>query len=197
MSETAARDTQGNAAILAHMRVRGGDGDMLVVADEGGLLHARRAKGCLVEPAAGDLVLVSRSGDAAYVLAVLDGAGPTRLAASGPLEIASRSRLSLSAPELATEAGTATIAIDRLTYRGRLADLGLEGVKLVAERLHVMAADTLAELGRSLRRIAGLDQTAAGIIDQRAEDSAGLHGRVATLTADKDVRIDGDQIHMG
>lgn len=193
----AAYDHQPAAAALAHMRVRGIDDDMLVVADHGGLIHARRAKGCLVEPAPGDLVLVSRAGGDAYVLAVLDGAGPTRLAAAGPLEIASRTRLSLSAPELETEAGAAMITVDRLTYRGNLVDIGIQGAKLVAERLHVMAADTLAELGRSIRRIAGLDQTAAGIIDQRAEDSAGLHGRFTTITADKDVRIDGDQIHMG
>lgn len=192
-----ARDHQPLAAALAHMQVRGIDGDTLVVADAGGLIQARRAKGCLVEPAPGDLVLVSRAGDESYVLAVLEGPGPTRLAATGPLDIASATRLTLSAPELETEAGAASITIDRLAYRGTLVDIGIEGAKLVAERVHVMAADALAELGRSIRRIAGLDQSAAGIIDQRAEDSIGLHGRFTTITADKDVRIDGDQIHMG
>lgn len=185
------------AAVLAHMWVKGIESDRLVVADEAGLIRARRAKGCLVEPAIGDLVLISRAGEIAYVLAVLEGAGPTRLAAAGALEIASQTRLSLSAPELESEFGTANIGIDRLTYRGRLAEIGLEGAKLVAERVHTMAGDALAELGRSIRRIAGLDQTAAGIIDQRAEDCAALHGRFTTITADKDVRIDGDQIHMG
>lgn len=192
-----ARDHLPLAAALAHMRVRGVDDDSLVVADEGCLIQARRAKGCLVEPAPGDLVLVSRAGDRAYVLAVLEGAGPTRLAAAGPLEIASRTRLTLSAPEMEAEAGAAMVTFDRLKYQGNLVDIGIQGAKLVAERVHVMAADALAELGRSIRRIAGLDQTAAGIIDQRAEDSAGLHARFTTITADKDVRIDGDQIHMG
>jgi len=194
------------AASLAHMRVRGIDGNIVVVADATALVQARRAKGCVVDPEAGDLVLVSRGSDgSAWVLAVLDGAGPSRmtlsgdaiLQAEGDLSVGAGRKLLLAAPELAAEAATATLRSDRVGVLARLADLAADATKVTAERLHVLVADHLAELGRSIRRVAGLDQTAAGIIDSRAEDSASLHGRYTTLTAEKDVRIDGDQVHMG
>jgi hypothetical protein len=195
-----------SAAALAHMRVRGMDDDGIVVADATALVRARRAKGCVVDPETGDLVLVSRGGDgSAWVLAVLEGAGPSRLTlpgdatlqAEGDLSVGAGHKLLLAAPELVAEAATATLRSDRVGVVARLADLVADATKLTGERLHVLVADHLAELGRSIRRVAGLDHTAAGIIDSRAEDTASLHGRYATLTAEKDVRIDGDQIHMG
>jgi hypothetical protein len=196
---TSARSFAPSLASLAHMRVKGHDGDAWMVADDDGARRVRRARSCLIEPAIGDLVLVSHGADgSAFILAVLEGSSDDiELVATGDLRLAAGRRLVLAAPELAADLGAATVTVDRLRLAARMVDAAMDSAKLVGERLHLMAADVLADLGRSVRRVAGLDQTSAGIIDQRAEDTLSLHARVASITADRDVRIDGDQIHMG
>ena len=185
------------AAILFHGTVKGREAVQYFVADGNGLVRALRAASCLIDPQPGDRVLVSVAQGEAYILAVLNGAAETRIDVAGTLTIASGTGLSLEAPRISTKAEEAEYRFARLSVTSLRLDSTLEIAKLTAERLHTMATDILAEIGNSVRRVAGLDHVSAGQIDQRAKDTASLHGRFTSVTADKDVRIDGDQIHMG
>jgi hypothetical protein len=189
---------QSAQATLFHGSVKGREGAHYFVTDESGLVRALRAASCLIDPGLGDRVLVSVAQGEAYILAVLDGPeSGTRIDIAGPLTIASGTGLSLEAPRIVTKAEEGEYRFVRLSVTSLRLDATLEQAKLTIERLHTLATDILAEIGNSVRRIAGLDHVSAGQIDQQAKDTASLHGRFTSVTADKDVRIDGDQIHMG
>ena len=61
---------------------------------------ARRATSCLVEPIAGDRVLLAEEAEQAFVLAVLEREGdvPTTIATDGDLELSPRGKFVVTAP---------------------------------------------------------------------------------------------------
>lgn len=184
-------------AASMHGTVKGRDGATWLVAGEGGLVRAPCARSCLAEPQLGDRVLVTAEGDEAYILAILAGPGEVRIAVEGGLTIAAGRQLSLESPQIVTRAEEADFRIARLKVSSLRLEATFEHAKMTVERLHALATDLLAEIGNSVRRVAGLEQVSAGQLDHRAKDTASLHARFTSVTADKDVRIDGDQIHMG
>ncbi len=196
---------------LLHRVVRRVDGPRLAVADPdtGRLTEARRAKGCLVAPEEGDLVLVADGPAGTHILSVLDSAAPatrlTPVAEAGTLHLHAPGGLLLDSDgEVRTRAVRVSLAaaqgeaeVEHMVWRGQWLEGRIGRLKVVAETLETMAGTVISELARAVRRVAGLDQTRAGVLDMAAEETATLHGRHTIVTADKDIKVDGDQIHMG
>jgi hypothetical protein len=143
-------------------------------------LRAEVAQSCLLAPNPGDRVLVVHAGEEAYVLSVLKrGQGG----------------------ETAIELG------DDVTLHvsdGRLRVLAEQAIELKTRRMRFLAEafDTIA--GRIyqravnfLRRTDELDRVEAKNIDRKAEQLLHHHAENAVTTAEKLVKIDGSQVHVG
>ena len=177
---------------------------------------ARRAASCLVEPEAGDRVLVSSGPDDTFILAVLvrEGAGPTRLssegdvawtARNGKLQLLGDHGLSLASPEkVSVVAGD----LDVHTVHGRLSfdDFGVVGrafeahlgiAKTCADAIDRVANRVVDRVKRAYRFVEDVDQLRAGRIDQRAEGLMTLRAEHAVVAAQKLVKMDGGQVHIG
>jgi hypothetical protein len=50
---------------------------------------------------------------------------------------------------------------------------------------------------RFFRKVEGIEQVQAGELDLQVRDSLSLHGRHTMMTAEKLVKVDGAQIHLG
>jgi hypothetical protein len=177
---------------------------------------ARRAASCLLEPREGDRVLTAAVGSETFVLAVLerDRAEPARLSVDGDLELRLRGgRFRVDADdgiELRT-GDEASLSSRRLRIDAIDGKVVMEGLRVLAGRvggqigtLRLVAAvvDTVAErlrqkLQRSYRFVDEIDQVRAGTIDYGAAGFARIHAEDSVVTADKLVKIDGEQIHVG
>jgi len=194
------------------------DGAKLVVRTRADLVTAERAVSCLVEPDVGDRVLLARDDEGAtFVLAVLRRNTPdatTRLSLegdvaltveSGSLEVSARDGVTIASPgEVALVAGELRAAASRArTALGELVHVGasvlgqVDTVKLVGQALDVVVERSIARAKRAFRFVEESETVRAGELDHRAEGLASLRGAHALVTAEKLVKIDGGQIHVG
>ncbi len=188
----------------------------LIVRTKSGAYRARRALSCLIEPLAGDRVLVAfDSPDAVYVLAVLErtSAAPSRVifdgdaeiyTPAGRLEFGARDGIALASPqvvevtsnELRVNAVDASLTVEKAAYAGQWLSACVGSIKLVATSLDAVMDRWTQRVRQSLRRVDELEQVKAGQIDYAARDTLALHGNNALMTAKKLVKVDGEQIHL-
>lgn len=190
------------------------DGELAVV-HEGRSTLARRAASCLLAPSAGDIVLVARTGGRAYVLAVLEresderaievegdlhlcsrGGAITieaeddlRLRARGALGIAGRT-LTLAAEQASWVAGSVRVLSEHLSLESTR-------MKQVASLSEVVVESVKETLGRAYRSIREGEYVEAGSMTLSVKNLLRSHADTAIVTADKLVKLDGDQIHLG
>jgi len=188
----------GGAPVLAYGTAL--EGAELTVQLEGGPRPARRAKSCLVAVAAGDRVLCSVSAEAVHVLAVLESAtlGPTRVVASGGLELQTDGEIALRGESLVMRAKAATVAIDQLKVLGRAVEASfVEKASLVAERVESRASRMVQRAKQAFRFVTELEQARVGNYDLRAESLAAVRGENTIVSARVLAKIDGEQVKIG
>ena len=168
----------------------------------GELVDARRAVGCLAEPAVGDRVLVA--GDATPVelsaehdLTILSRNGAVRLLAAGELSCAAGRAFRVVSPEVHMDASEGHVSIGALEYVGDSLRAQIERVRTVARFFDTQAERWVQRVDRCIRFVQEIDLLRAKQVDHTAEETLHLRAKHALLTANQVVKIDGDQIQLG
>lgn len=192
------------------------EGVTCVVRAGAGVHRARRAVGCLVAPAVGDLVFVAVSPRGCWVLSVLERASdaPTRLSVEGDLEIvtpngvlrmgardgvemSSESTLTVVVAGVHLRAAEGEASFDRASLAAGVVDLDA-GSLVVRSSTEEHTVERLTQrIGSAQRFVAEVDRLRAGHIDYRAERMLEMHGEHAMVTAEGLVKVDAAQIHIG
>lgn len=192
-------------------------GEGLVLVECGAVrMQARRAVSCLIEPEAGDSVLLGGEADRLFVLAVLErrGDAPLRIVLSGDTEIhAARGRLSLSgeeglalssaakveitAPEVSVIGRAARFVLNEVTHVGRSLTSHVSRLKVVGETLDTMMQQVMSRAKRCFRVVDETDLLRSGEIDYRSDGTLHLRGQNAIVTATTIAKVDAGQIHLG
>jgi len=190
----------GFAPLTDSARVVARDGAGFTILRHGQAEPAQRAFSCLVEPAAGDLVLVGHAEGEAFILAVLarHGDAPMRVALPDGATIAApEGRLTLDAGTLDLRAGATELTTRSIDITAGRTDASLGRVALLAEAIETMAQRIIGRFRRSVRIVEDSDQTRARDIDQRASGHLHLRGDAVTLQGTALVKLRADQIHLG
>ena len=209
--DNTARKIQVKAAFQEFGEVVAVDAELVTVRTALADVPARRAASCLLEPAAGDRVLLvtEERGDA-YVLAVLEQREPgtATISVEGDLTLRSvRGKVSVAAQEgvdIVTAAAARIMAsaveveaIEALSILGGAVKAELGKVKLYASTLDSFFERVSQHARRSLRTVDELDQVKARHIDYAASGDAHLRGENALVTAHDLVKVNGEQVHVG
>ena len=129
-------------------------------------------------PEIDDVVLAISQADACYVIGVIKGKGKTTLTVPGDLDIcAPRGRIELSAAN---------------GVRLKSAE-----VSIVADRLEVLARSAFERFGEVTRWVKGAFQLRAGRVRTHIETEYDICAERILQRARKDVKIDGQKIHLG
>jgi hypothetical protein len=128
-------------------------------------------------PVVGDIVLVIETDASAYVIGVLHATGPMVITAPGDLHL---------------RAARGCIALDAKVVRAAGVEIRLEAttMSLTAERLR----ERFGEVRRVISEALELD---VGEVRARVRGLFALASRRIRATAEADVKIDGQQIHLG
>ena len=180
-----------------------------------GTFTARRAASCLLQPAAGDTVLAATVADSVWILAVLVrgdtpaviplpadstlkvAVGGLTLTVQGELSLAAGGKLSALAPEVTLQAGRASLALGALQVAAGLVEATVDHLKTAAEFLDTVAARVRLKAGSMHRQVEDLDHLQAGQLYYSVKTVLNMRGKHAVVSAENEVRFDGERIHLG
>lgn len=201
---------------LEYGRVTGGGGGYFMVDLGGEPRRARRALSCVVKPEPGDLALVSRDTfGRVYLLSVLEReetetvlsfpgdvsirseAGRASLAAPGGIDLATAGDMNLIGSEVKLAGGSAEAVFDSMRLISRALDGRFEKARISGTTLDTFFDRVAERVKRSYKWVSESEHKRAGALDYVVDKVLGLRGRYAVVTAEKDVRVDGDHILMG
>jgi lipopolysaccharide export system protein LptA len=195
--------------------VTSADATTFVVLSGSTTLHAARAVSCLIEPKTNDRVMVARTVEGCFVLAVLTRSteGATQISHTGDLEIkVSGGRLGLTATEgvslvgadvsiaagqVNIRAAAGQVIVQALDYIGSSVRAEIDSSSLVASTVDHVINRLKQRVQRSYRTIEEFDQVRAERIDYTARKTMTLHAANAIITSEGLVKVDGEQIHVG
>lgn len=213
MTEHTANGLVETDAGLEHATVKASTEAGVIVHGVNGVATAWTSLGCLIEPQAGDRVLVSRQRGERFVIAVLareqqqctirvpgDLAiesdrltlrGRTRLDASG------HSQLGLWSPKVSVTGSRTELTSDTVSLTGDEAQVTTRRARLSTSALDV-CADRIVQAARQvMRRVEDVEVLHMGSLIQRIRETLISRSKRTSVTARHDVHIDGERIHMG
>jgi len=214
--ENLARALEKEENFLEYGTVKLAQGSAFTVAAESGVVATKRSFSCLVEPMPGDTVLVSRTASGCYILAILERhcdqhaclafegdadlrlkQGRLRVAAQEGIDLVSAKDTALFSPELSINSVRADVSIQNLSFFGTFLQGQIERIKLIGQACDSIFERVSQRVKRCYRWVDELDQLKAGQLNYLVKKLMSLRGKYAVLTAEEDVRIDGDKILVG
>jgi len=214
--ENLARALDKEENFLEYGTVKLAQGGAFTVAAESGVVAAKRSFSCLVEPLPEDRVLMSRAASGCYILAILERHGDQhaclafegdadlrlkqgrlRVAAQEGIDLVTAKDTALVSPELSINSVQAEVSIQHLSFFGTFLEGQIERIKLIGQACDSIFDRVSQRVKRSYRWVEELDQLRAGQLNYLVKKLMSLRGKYSVLTAEEDVRIDGDKILMG
>jgi len=201
-------------AVFEHATVKAKTDAGVIVHGPRGVVAALPAVSCLVAPEVGDRVLVTRQDGQSFVLGVLVRAteGAVSIAVSGEMEltadqlvirgretarISASERMDLGSDRLGMLARTTRIDTGQFNLSGQEAKVNVNRAQVVAGAIEA-CMDRLTQHARQItRRIRETEVVNVGNLVQRIRDNFVCRSKRTSLTARKDVHVDGERIHMG
>ncbi len=182
------------------------DGRHVIRLEDGRVIRAGVAHGCLAAPGIGDIVLTyAGPSRVAYVLTVLESRQAETVLETGR-------ELVLRAPRMRLEGGESLDLkapdVDLSGVRGRMGFLSLEltastlqarigQLGAFVENIRLKARSLIQTLGHSLRRVQGMDASQAGQMRVKVEESYKLKAGAADLRAQGTMSVDGKRVDIG
>jgi len=195
----------------------GENNSQFVVQSTAGYVVAKRAFSCVIQPEAGDKVMLSRDAkNQAHILAIIERVvgntatlgfdgdlnlhsknGKVSVTAGESINIAAAKKVTLFAEHTDIIAKKALINIEELSAVGKELNSHIGRVKVFAHSIDTVADRVTQYLKNSFRIIDGVDQTRAGEMLSTIKNLFSLRARQAAVLAKKDMKIDAERIHMG
>lgn len=196
-------------------RVMDAGEDICRLGSPSGAFTARRAASCLLQPGAGDTVLAADVEGSLWILAVLVrgdspavlplpadstvkvAGGSLKLAVPEELMLAAGRQLSAVAPEVSVQAAQASFALGALQLAAGLVEATVDRVKTLAGFLDTVAERVRLKAVSSHREVEDLEHLQAGQLYYSIKNVLNMRGKHAVMSAESEVRVDGERIHLG
>ncbi len=181
------------------------------------VIDAAVAFSCLVQPQAGDVVMVAEddSGEC-YVLAVLERpgrqdlsislpadaaviapAGSVRLSAKEGVTLASKERLCMFSDKAVHKSREATVNFDELVATGSRLQASYQAVHLVSRLISTISRQVIKKAKSYVRKTEDCDQVNSGQMTRKVEGLYTMDSKHTAMVSKKETKIDGERIFMG
>jgi hypothetical protein len=187
----------------------------IIIESEGQIFKAQVAISCLLSPELNDLVLFSVDSDSSYILSILERhsqqrelsfpndvnirseKGDITLSSPQQLGLYSAKQAQINSPELNITTNKTNMVSDSLNASINDSVLHLKLVQLFGDRFSVLIEQMQQKINHLTRSIKGTEISHIGNLIQNIRQTYNSRSDHAVITAQKDVRIDGERIHMG
>jgi hypothetical protein len=123
--------------------------------------------------------------------------GRFSIAAQNGIDLVTAKDTSMVSAELSVSSMQAEVNIQHLTFFGMFLQGQIERIKLIGQACDSIFERVSQRVKRSYRWVEELEQLRAGQLNYLVKKLMSLRGKYSVLTAEEDVRIDGDKILMG
>lgn len=184
------------------------DGHRYCALTDEGAIWVVTAAGCLLQPAVGDIALVSVAGAAGYVLNILERAhadhdavvavqGGLRIEAES-VAVAARSRVEIESEDaLQLRAATGQVNIGALLLRGEVLRSNWRQHTDASRQYINISTHMESHAAYSVRRISTHEEVTAASLRQSISHDWSVRAATATVVGRDRVAIDGDTVQMG
>jgi hypothetical protein len=196
--------------------IQGGFANDYMVLSERGVFRANTVYSCLVQPIPGDKVLIANIADEHYILAIIERPDTNNMTLSfpgdvdfetmsGALKLTSGKQMSLTSAKKIQYTST-EIGINTASMKVQANECSVIGDKALSQWREVNSFSSVMNLvtehltqriKNSFKTVDGLEQQSSLNFLQTIGKTLSIRSRDAVITARKDVKIDGERIHMG
>jgi hypothetical protein len=181
--------------------------DSTLVETRDGVLNAEVAFSCLVAPVRGDSVLISRSKRDCHILSILKRScgknmtiqfsGNVNLnAMQGTFEVMSK-EARLESPSVEMASVDTDIVAKRINATSDEIKFNFNHGDIFAKSIHTTADRILQCAKTVVRNVEGIETLNVGNMIQKVRKFFNVQSQYSSITAKKDIQIDGERIHMG
>lgn len=196
--------------------VQSGFGRDFMVQSNAGVYRASLAFSCLVTPLQGDNVLVNVGAKQRHILAIIERPNENDMALSfpgnvafeaksGEIKLISARSISLTSAEK-VQLTSAELGINNVNTQLHTSTLSVKGDAVVSQWREITSISDVANyiinqltqrIKNSFKKVEGVDQQSSQNYIQSVEKTMTVRSRDSVITARKDMKIDGERIHMG
>jgi len=119
------------------------------------------------------------------------------MAAQEGIDLVSAKDTALISAQLSVNCVQAEVTIQHLSFFGNFLQGQIQKIKLIGQACDSVFERVSQRAKRCYRRVEDLEQLTAGQLNYRVKKLMSLRGKYSVLTAEENVRIDGDKILMG
>jgi hypothetical protein len=187
---------------------------LVILASSRGVTRAQVAASCLLKPEMGDTVLVCDTPQSSYILSILEKSSSkqtlnlqndTDIECHGSLNIHAQKTLKMtSAVQSSTHAPTITQVSQQQSMTSQHLNISAVEAQLVSKNIDVTATQCHSVIERIyqkadqvFRTVTTLENLKAGNLIQSVKNIWNSQSRNAVITAESDVKVDAQRIHMG
>ncbi len=172
-----------------------------------GVINSEVAFSCLVSPVCGDTVLISRSKHDCYIISILSRpcaqdmtirfSGNVNLhAVKGAFEVTSK-EARLDSPYVAMTSLDTNILAKKINATSDEIKFNFNHGDVFAKSIHTTADRIMQRAKTVVRHVEGIETLNIGHMIQRVRKFFTVQSHHSSITAKKDIHIDGERIHMG
>lgn len=181
-----------------------------------GVVKAQVAFSCLVVPQVGDTVLVNESAKDLHILSILQrpeqqdmtlnypasvkmtaAKGQFNISSSESINLVSASNTQISAPQIVMNSSNMALNTGKLMAKIQHLESHSKTLKIYTGMLSMVAQQISQKTDVMMRWVESVETLNIGNLIQKIRHNYTTHSDQAVITARKDMRIDGERIHMG
>lgn len=182
----------------------------------GQIIPSKQALSCLVAPQMGDLVLLSIDSDDCFILSVLKREasqnvllkfpenldivtpkGKVRVLSHGDIELTSANKATVVAKSTSFIGDDISMLSKRLSITTNKLEANADNAHLTAKSIDTVAMRISQKADTVVRWVENIEILHLGNLVQNIRKTITSHSNQAVIIAKKDMRIDGERIHMG
>jgi hypothetical protein len=204
---------------LEYGRIVAGDAERFIVQGTCGPVQAVAAASCLIQPKAGDKVLIATDGAGeSYILSVLKQAdnkaartrivfdgqvdlvvngGGLSLTADADLSLAANEKMAFSSGKISVHAGSGEAVIERICLVAKVFQGQVKRIKMVANTVENTFRRLTQRLQDAFRFVQDHEEIQTGSTRYLVEDTLTINARNAVHMAEEIVTINAEQVHLG
>lgn len=195
--------------------IQAGKGEQYMILSSAGMVAAKPAASCLLKPQHGDSVLLSFVGQTCYILAVLEQAtdnatlevkgdmtlttktGKIALSANEEVTLSSAKQVSQVAPTTSVLCEQHHVTAQKVSTTCQTAQLHSDDIHVNAKRSHAIIGEVYQKAQQVVRWVEKVETLNIGNLMQNVRNTLSSRSKNASITAKKDIKVDGERIHMG